>query len=79
MKVNVKLHGTLGQNFPDYRPSQGAEIEIPVGTRVTDLLILLDIAEIKGAVAIVNGRVLKVDDEIQEGVSVDVFQSISGG
>ena len=79
MKVKVKLYGTLSQDFPDYRPSQGIEIEIPDGTMVENLLTLLDISETKGAVAIVNGRVLKANDEIQDGVSVDVFQSIQGG
>lgn len=79
MKVKVRLHGTLRQNFPDYGSSQGFEIEIPDGTMVENLLTLLDISEPKGAAAIVNGRVLKADDEIQDGVSVDIFQIIQGG
>ena len=79
MKVKVRLFGTLSQNFPDYRPSQGIEIEIPDSTIVEDLLTLFDISETKGAVAIANGRVLKANDEIQDGVTVDVFQSIHGG
>lgn len=79
MKVKVKLYGTLSLNYPGYRPSHGLEIEIPDGAVVSDLLSLLDIPEEKGAVAIVNGRVIKEDDKIQDGVSVDIFQSIQGG
>ena len=79
MKVMVRLHGTLGQEFPEYRSSEGKEIEIPSGTTVKELLIQLDFAELSGAVAIVNGRVMKEDDKIQANVFVDVFQSIQGG
>lgn len=79
MKVMVRLHGTLGQEFPEYRSSEGKEIEIPSGTTVKELLAQLDFAELSGAVAIVNGRVMKEDDKIQANAFVDVFQSIQGG
>ena len=79
MKVMVRLHGTLGQEFPEYRSSEGKEIEIPSGTTVKELLAQLDFAELSRAVAIVNGRVMKEDDKIQANAFVDVFQSIQGG
>ncbi|HUU96010.1 MAG TPA: MoaD/ThiS family protein [Phycisphaerae bacterium] len=79
MNVKVKLYGTLSQRFPGYQPSQGIEVEIPDGTTVKDLLTLLEISESQRAVVIVEGRILKVDDEIRRGVPVSVLQAIHGG
>ena len=79
MQVKVKLYGTLGQRFPGYRSAQGIEVEIPVGATVKDLLALLEISESRSAIVIVDGRILKADDEIRSGVPVNVFQAIQGG
>ena len=79
MKVKVKLYGTLSSHIPEYKPSQGIEVEIPDGATVKDLLTYLKILETRGAAVIANGRVQKADDELQDGSSFDVFQSIQGG
>ena len=79
MKVKVKLYGTLSLHVPEYKPSQGIDVEIPDGTTVKALLAHLEILEKRGATVIANGRVLKADDEVQNGSSLDVFQSIQGG
>ena len=79
MKVKVKLYGTLSSHIPEYKPSQGIEVEIPDGATVKDLLTYLEILETRGAAVIANGRVQKADDELQDGSSFDVFQSIQGG
>jgi sulfur carrier protein ThiS len=79
MKVRVRLYGTLCQRFSDYQPLQGINVEIPNGATVKDLLALLEISESRGAVIIVEGRILKADDELRFGVPVNVFQTIQGG
>ena len=79
MKVKVKLYGTLSQRFPDYQPSQGIEVEIPDRATAKDLLTLLGISESQKAVVIVEGRILKADDEIRRGVPINVVQAIGGG
>ena len=79
MKLKVKLYGTLGQQVPGYQHSEGIEVEIPDGAAVKDLLALLEISESQGAVVIMDGRVLKADDEMQCGVPVNVLQVIQGG
>ena len=79
MKVKVKLFGTLRLHAPDYDPSQGLVVEIPDGATVKDLLAHLEILETRGAAVIASGRVLKADDKMQDGSSLDVFQSIQGG
>ena len=79
MKVTVKLYGTLSLHIPGYKPSQGIEVEIPDGATVKDLLAHLKIFETRGAAVISSGRLLKLDDKMQDGSSLDVFQSIQGG
>jgi len=79
MKVKVRLFGTLSQHFPNYQHAQGIEVKIPEGTTVEDLLSLLGISESGGLVIIMEGRILKADDKIQDEVQVNVLQSIYGG
>jgi len=79
MKMRVKLYGTLSQQFPDYRHSEGIEVEIPDGAAVNDLLALLGISESKKAVVAMEGRILKGDDTIRHGVPVQIFNAIHGG
>ena len=79
MKIRVKLYGTYSQRFPGYQHSQGIEVEIPDGATVKDLLALLEISESQGTVVMMEGRVLKADDQMRGGVPVSVLQSISGG
>jgi sulfur carrier protein ThiS len=79
MKIKVKLYGTLSEHFPDYQPSQGIEVEIPDGATAQDLLTLLRISESQRAIVIAEGRVLKADDRMRGGVSVNIMQAISGG
>jgi sulfur carrier protein ThiS len=79
MKIQAKLFGTLSQRFPDYRHSEGLEIELPEGATVKDLLARLEVSAAQGAVVVAAGRILKADDKMQSGVPVQVLQSIYGG
>lgn len=79
MKVKVKLYGTLGIYATEYNTSQGIEVVIPDGTTVKGLLAHLENLMTRRVVVIAGGRVLKADDEVQDGSSLDIFQSIQGG
>ena len=79
MKVKVKLFGTLGQNISGYRRSQEIEVEMPDRALVKDFLAHLDISESQGVVVVAEGRILGMDDGLQDGVLVNVFQAIRGG
>jgi len=79
MRVRVKLYGTLSQQFPDYRHSEGIEVEIPDGATVKDLLARLEISESQRALVAMEGRILKADDTMRCGVPVNVLQAIHGG
>lgn len=79
MKVTVSLYGTWYQRFPEYRPSQGIEVEMVEGATVKDLLAHLSIPELQGAVVIAGGCVLRAGDEILPGTAVSVMQAVGGG
>jgi sulfur carrier protein ThiS len=79
MKLRVKLYGTLSQQFPGYQHSEGVEVEIPNGGTVKDLLSHLEISEKQGALVVMDGKVLKADDIMRDGLHIHVLQSLSGG
>lgn len=79
MKANVKLYGTLSWRFPGYRPDAGLELELPEGATAKDMLVLLGLSAVQGAVVIAAGRVLKTNDALPPGTPAQVFQSIYGG
>jgi sulfur carrier protein ThiS len=79
MKVKVKLYGTLSLHVPGYKPSQGLLVELPDEATVEDLFYYLEISETRGVAVITGGRVLKADDKMHDGSSLDIFQSIQGG
>ncbi len=73
------MFGMLGQGLPGYQHAEGLEVEIPDGAMVKDLFAILGISESQGAVAIVEGRMLKADDRMLPAVPVNVVQTVSGG
>ena len=79
MKVKIKLYGTLRQSFPDYRHEDGIEVEIPDGARVKDLLAHLEISESRGGIVAMEGRIMKPDDKLSDGASVNILQPVFGG
>ncbi|MBW1781541.1 MAG: MoaD/ThiS family protein [Deltaproteobacteria bacterium] len=79
MKLNVKLYGTFKNRFPHYETSTGMEMEVPPGTLVKHLLARLKIGENQGGVVVLNGRILRMEDEIPLGGEVQIFQAIGGG
>jgi sulfur carrier protein ThiS len=79
MKINVKLFGTLPLRFPDYNSANGLEVEIPDGARVGDLLAYLDISASDSGFVAVDNQVVQLDDELNPGALVRVFQRAFGG
>lgn len=79
MGVRVKLFGLLPGRFPGYDSEQGLEIELPKGGRVNDLLIHLEISQVRKVVVTMGGLALKRDSELKDGSIVYVFQGIAGG
>ena len=79
LKINVKLFGTLGQNFPGYDSLKGMDVDIPDDTRVKDLLAHLDIPETKGCFVSINHCVAKKEDRLIHNAEIMILQSLAGG
>lgn len=79
MKVRVRLYGTLGQDFPDYRHADGLAVEIAEGTTVAELLAVLQLPQARGTAVALEGKILKADDIIPGGAAVQILQVMSGG
>jgi len=79
LKINVKLFGTLGQDFPEYDSLKGMELEFPDDARVKDLLTHLEIPEIKGCFVSMNNCMVKKEDKVINNAKVMILQSLAGG
>jgi sulfur carrier protein ThiS len=79
MKVTVKLFGTLSRGFPAYDPDKGLEVEVREGANVRDLVEELKISEVKGSVVTAGGKVLHLEDPLEDGVAVHLLQAAYGG
>ena len=75
MKIKAKLYGT----FPGHQHSEVIEVEIPERATVKDFLAFLKITAFERAVVIREGHILKLDDILQENISVTVFEALHGG
>ena len=78
MKTIVKLYGILSKGFPEYKHSEGMDLEVPDDAEVKDLLSILGIQESQGAVVAMEGRILRTNDRI-DGKNVHIFQAMQGG
>jgi sulfur carrier protein ThiS len=79
MKIKVKLFGTLGLRVPHYDAEQGLAVEITRGTRVSDLLVRLNLSDHQGGFVVQEGRFLSSDEELTDGAVVQIFQAMYGG
>jgi len=80
MKVHIRLFGTLGNKFPDHDPLKGFALEVPEGSTVEDLIEKLDIPpQSKIGIVSINGQLVKIQKQLNDGDFIRVFQPISGG
>ncbi len=74
MKVLVKLFATLREGRFDVK-----EMDLPEGTRVGDVLLLLQIPPREAAICLVNGRSVEGDAGLADGDTVVFFPPLGGG
>jgi sulfur carrier protein ThiS len=79
MKVTVKLFGMMRASQPIYNWDQGADLELPEGSKVADLLCLPGISGFQGVTVIMDGRVLPSDEKLIDGATMTLLQILSGG
>lgn len=73
------MFGTFCRKGAAHDPDSGLEVEIPDGARVKDLLARLGIPESAGAVAAVEGVIVRLEEPLRDGACVHVLQSVYGG
>ena len=79
MKVRVILFGTLRQSFPNHDPMHGFVLEIPDGSKIEDLIRILNLPASKLGMVAVDGRLIKAGHRLNNGAAVRIFQPIFGG
>ena len=79
MKVTVFLYGTLRGRFKDYQHHKGLDVELRTGALAKDILSTVGSSTESGAVVIQNGRILKMDETVNDGTCINILQSIHGG
>jgi sulfur carrier protein ThiS len=79
MEVIIKLHGMLRTNQGDGHASGGLRVEYGLGATVGTLLDLLGIHDHKSCIVTMNHRVARVEEEVIDGTTLDIFQIVSGG
>jgi sulfur carrier protein ThiS len=79
MNIKVKLFGGLKKNIPEYKSDKGIELQLPEGSTVADVIALLKIPNPRAATAIMDGRVLKMEEKIAAGSMVNLFHVMYGG
>ena len=79
VRVTVHLHTTLQRQTPQGLQRQ-LEVELPVGSLLSDLLEHLAVAVPEDTLLLaVNYRVADVDYRLQDGDRVNIMPAISGG
>ena len=79
MKITVKLFGELRRDIPAYQHDKGMELTIPEGSKVADLMALLKISNPQTITAIMEGRVLPLEEKLINGSLINLFHVMYGG
>jgi sulfur carrier protein ThiS len=79
MKIKVKLFGQLRKDIPAYHHDQGLDLEISEGSTVADLMALLKISNPRTITAIMEGRVLSLEEKLINGSLINLFHVMYGG
>ena len=82
MKVVVKLYGVLRKHRPNDAPGAGHhpfDIKLNEGSRITELVMLLNIETGMVAGKAVNGESISSDVRLQDSDEVSLFPPAAGG
>ncbi len=77
MNIPVRLFATLNDYGSD--ESGRMTLDLPQGSRIRDLIRVLEIPDKTGRVVLVNGRVAGEDRELVPGDQVVLFPPVEGG
>jgi sulfur carrier protein ThiS len=75
----VKLFASLCRHFESAAPGIPFDVEVPDGSKLTDLLDRLKLPREEVNVLFVNGRARSIDWPLEAGDEVGIFPLIAGG
>lgn len=79
MRVSVRLHGVLRRHHPGPDPHKPFEVEIAQGSRVVDLVPVLDLPPERVSAFSVNAEAVERTHPLHDGDSVSLFSPVAGG
>ena len=79
MKIEINLYASLARYIPAGFPGKGREIDIPDGTKVSEVLEMLKVPDGAVKMIFVNGLHAKGDKVLKDGDRLGVFPPVAGG
>ena len=79
MKVRVKLIATYREHLPPGANGNIAEVDVPSGSTVREILMPFKIPMDDSSVIVLNGLTVPLDTVVEEGDTVAAFSAIAGG
>lgn len=77
VRVTVRLHSVLRHR--DGEIVSQLELKLPTGSRMADVLRLLDVSEEMDVVFALNGQAMESDAELADGDQLQLIPALSGG
>jgi len=79
MRVNVKLFATYREHLPNETNGNIAEVDVPLGSSVREVLTPFEIPMDDSSVILLNGLTVPLDTVVTEGDTIAAFSAIAGG
>ena len=79
MKIEINLYASLARYLPSGFPGKGLEMNIPVGTKVGEVLEMLKVPDEEVKMIFLNGLHAKSDKVLKDGDRLGVFPPVAGG
>jgi molybdopterin converting factor small subunit len=79
MRVRVKLLATYREHLPPGTKGSTAEVDVPEGNTVREILTPFDIPMDDNSVILLNGITVPLDTLVTEGDTIAAFSAIAGG
>ena len=79
MKVYVKLLNVYRKYLPDDSQGPTCSLDVPVGTRVEELIAQVPVPTDEGQVILINGRTPLREQVLKDGDTVAIFPAMAGG
>jgi sulfur carrier protein ThiS len=79
MQVTIRLHGTLRKYLPTGGRSNVSTVDVPDGSRISDLLAQLGIPVDHAKMLVSGDEQLDVSAALRDGQELNVFPPLAGG